>query len=572
MMTSSPENPVIDSRFSCHDGGIWFDSGNGEPRRIADEFQVKGYAYDASGEPYYILQHQGNSFALPWTELGERGGWRIMRRYIRRLPTNKRYQERLVEYLQTQPLDERWVLTDTAGWQGEAYILPNGEIIGAKEKTLFQRMPANPEVFSPSGTLHDWQKAIGQYLAGNSRLCLFVGAAFAAPLLRWFGIDGGILHIYGDSSKGKSTAQQVALSVWGHGKDAGHSWNATGHALTNAAAARNDGLLSLDEIGEDTQNAVQTCAYTIANGRARLQGSKDGGNRPELRFRVFAISSGEHSLATHLGKQGREIMAGQLVRFPSIPHTLEEKHHFDSFRTFADHLKEASIATYGAAGRVFIEKLCKGSAEEKEAVKKLYIAFLQELNKTYPMTAQQNRTARLFAACGAGLMLASQWAISGITVEQARQGVLCSFADWYDNQPKGNIEEIRIREHAENWMQQHAQSYRFSQWQDNQTHPDHAGYHRYSLQELETINRRQGRGLKPEAYNDLQEYWIIPAVFEREICNSYEPSRVCEALHTIGWLKRYNSDSVQRWKHQRYGKGWYYVFQGMQPNVLSQPD
>ncbi|WP_143143316.1 DUF927 domain-containing protein, partial [Suttonella ornithocola] len=365
--------------------------------------------------------------------------------------------------------------------------------------TLFKRIPAHPEVFSPSGTLSEWQSAIGQYLAGNSRLCLFAGAAFAAPLLRWFGIDGGILHVYGDSSKGKSTAQQVALSIWGHGKDAGHSWNATGHALTNAAAARNDGLLSLDEIGEDTQNAVQTCAYTIANGRARLQGAKDGGNRPELRFRVLAISNGEHSLATHLGKQGRDIMAGQLVRFPSIPHALEEKHRFDSFRDFADHLKEASIAAYGVAGRVFIEKLCKmDSAKEKERAKTLYTAFLKQLNDSFPMTAQQNRTARLFAACGAGLMLASELAISGITAEQARQGVLRCFADWYENQPQGNIEETRIREHAENWMQQHAQSYRFSQWSDNETRPDHAGYQRYSVQELETINHRQGKRQKPK--------------------------------------------------------------------------
>lgn len=347
----------MDKRFSCRDGGLWFDGGNGEPQRLSDAFDVAGYAYDGAGEPHYVLLHQGKYFAVPWADVGERNGWRIMRRYIRRIPTARRNQERLAEYLQTQPIIEQWRLTDTAGWHGNAYILPNGDILGERHRTLFERSSPHPEAFQPSGNLQDWQTHIGQYLAGNSRLCLMVGAAFAAPLLHLFAIDGGILHLYGESSSGKSTAQRVGLSVWGHGKNAGHSWNATGHALTNAAAARNDGLLSLDEIGEDTQNAVQTCAYTIANGRARLQGAKEGGNRPELRFRVFAISSGETTLATHLGKQGRHIMAGQLVRCPSIPHTLEDHHSFPNFKTFTEHLNSAVIDAYGSAGRVFIENM-----------------------------------------------------------------------------------------------------------------------------------------------------------------------------------------------------------------------
>ena len=46
--------------------------------------------------------------------------------------------------------------------------------------------------------------------------------------------------------------------------------------------------------------------------------TKDGGNRPDIRFRVLCTSTGELSPESHLQKFDREIMAGQLVRCPSL--------------------------------------------------------------------------------------------------------------------------------------------------------------------------------------------------------------------------------------------------------------
>lgn len=538
------------SRFSCRNGGLWFDDGNGEPQRLSDAFAVAGVARDDSGNPHYILDHNGQHFALPWEDVGERSGWRIMRRYVRRMPTNKRSQERLAEYLQTCDISAQWRLTDTAGWHGNSYILPNGECLGGDARIFFQQPAPRYNDFAAHGTLDDWRRQIGRYLAGNSRLCLLVGAAFAAPLLKLFNIEGGILHLYGKSSGGKSTAQRVALSVWGHGRDAGHSWNATGLALTNAAASRNDGLLSLDEIGEDSRLAVETCAYAIANGRARLQGAKEGGNRPELRFRVLAISSGEMSLPAHFSKNGREMMAGQMVRCPSIPHLLEQHHDFPDFRSFAEHLNHAAITVYGSAGRAFITQLTSDYPENVKAAQKAFETVLGELHASHTMTAQHARSARLFAVCAAGLMLASDWNISGIDRESARRGVVQCFADWYENQPREDYEDEQIRRLLEYFMQRHADSPRFAYWDSRHTAPDHAGYCRYSAQEL---------GRFPD---DQQEYWIIPPVFEDEIYSGRDIRKVCEILLAIGWLQPGDGRHVKR---KRWGHGRFYVVRGACP-------
>ena len=158
-------------RFACSHGGLWFDDGNGEPQRISDAFAVAGVARDDSGNPHYILDHNGQHFALPWEDVGERSSWRIMRRYVRRMPTSKRSQERLAEYLQTCDISAQWRLTDTAGWHGNSYILPNGECLGCDARIFFQQPAPRYNDFAAHGTLDDWHAQIGRYLAGNSRLC-----------------------------------------------------------------------------------------------------------------------------------------------------------------------------------------------------------------------------------------------------------------------------------------------------------------------------------------------------------------------------------------------------------------
>ena len=78
--------------------------------------------------------------------------------------------------------------------------------------------------YAEAGTLADWQRELGRYLAGNSRLCLAGGAALAAPLVCLLGMESGGFHLFGDSRDGKSTAARLALSVWGNPSTLMVSW------------------------------------------------------------------------------------------------------------------------------------------------------------------------------------------------------------------------------------------------------------------------------------------------------------------------------------------------------------
>lgn len=78
------------------------------------------------------------------------------------------------------------------------------------------------------------------------------------PLLKPCQEQSGGFHLYGVTTGGKTTAAQVAASVWGCGADPQEGpevtsirkWYATGNALEGVAEVHNDTLLTLDEIGE----------------------------------------------------------------------------------------------------------------------------------------------------------------------------------------------------------------------------------------------------------------------------------------------------------------------------------
>lgn len=68
------------------------------------------------------------------------------------------------------------------------------------------------------------------------RVAFAVSLAFAAPLLRLVGMDGGGYHLKGESTDGKTTTMKAATSVCG-GPDYWQTWRATGNALEDAPAA-----------------------------------------------------------------------------------------------------------------------------------------------------------------------------------------------------------------------------------------------------------------------------------------------------------------------------------------------
>ena len=71
------------------------------------------------------------------------------------------------------------------------------------------------------GEFEKWIEGACRFGVGNTRLTFCANAAFAGPLLVTMGQAGANLNLLGESSRGKTTAQQFGGSVWGNGKNTG---------------------------------------------------------------------------------------------------------------------------------------------------------------------------------------------------------------------------------------------------------------------------------------------------------------------------------------------------------------
>ena len=528
------------------------------PVWLSDPIRLIGRGTDGTGSHYRIIEWKdrltgaAKQAAVPAAEIGSVQGWQRLQSYGLTILSGRAKRERLADYLQTEGENTHYAVTARAGWHGTAYILPSGEVIRPDNaeagRVIYNGDTSQAPAYEAAGTAQEWNAEIGQYLTGNSRLCLAVGTALAAPLIGLLNMEAGGFHLFGDSRDGKSTAARIALSVWGNPAALMQTWTGTAHGFTNLANARNDGLLVLDEIGQANPRQVSQTAYAVINGISKVQGAKEGGNRESTRWKTLLFSTGEKPLDAFIRRHGEDWNAGQAARLPSIPSNAEQGlgiydrlHGFPNGAALSEHLTAAAAEQHGTIGRAFIAALQNNPAALQTA-KERQNTFMQ----TLPELNGQARTVALrFALAAAALETAAAHGLITVPAGAAMTAVRQCFDVWHARAGKGKYEDETIIAQAEAFMSIHAHGMRFSDWSDHHTNHEHAGY-------------------RKQAGEDT-EYWINPPTFEIEICGSYDKAKTCEVLHAVGWLLKAENG---RWQHQRKRNGTksrYYVLKNEAP-------
>lgn len=273
-------------------------------------------------------------------------------------------RKKLVAYLASVGVPARARSVERVGWQGQAFVLPDqsfGESTSGERVYLALDLE---HAFRVQGTLPEWQREVGQHAQGNSRLTFALSCAFAAPLLGRLGMESGGFHLYGQSSKGKTTCVEAAGSVWG-GPVYRETWRATCNGLEAIAMSHCDCLLILDEQGQALPKEAGEVAYLLANGVDKARARKTLEARARRRWQTFFLSTGEITLSDRMREDGRAPKSGQDVRMVDIPvlpegldQVFERWEGFESSKALADHLRLATRRQYGTAARAFLERLC----------------------------------------------------------------------------------------------------------------------------------------------------------------------------------------------------------------------
>jgi len=368
----------------------------------------------------------------------------------------------LLEYLGLFNQGKRMRSTSQTGWVPARdncliYVLP-GKIISRAETEgiIFQ-----PERHSPSalslhgrGTLDEWKYKIAAPCADNPILLLSELIGFASPLLKFADMDSCGFHIHGSSSQGKTTALQVAASVWGNGGDPGSSpdsyiqrWNSTANALEALAAAHNDNLLALDEMGTCDAHDFGNVVYNLAGGKGRNRLSKDASLQASRQWRSMFLSSGEISVQQKIAEGGKTVKGGQVNRMIDIPvvNSIIHETRGQTPQRFADDLKRAAGECYGVAGPAFIQKLVTENADAnvlRHMVRQRLDECTEALLPKTKISQVQHRVIRRFALVLLAGYLAVEYGILPCSKAQIEHAVKTSLNAWLQSSVSESVRGV----------------------------------------------------------------------------------------------------------------------------------
>ncbi|MGA8120385.1 DUF927 domain-containing protein [Rouxiella badensis] len=467
-----------------------------------------------------VGEQSSHTAAIPLADIGEREGWRILKSGGVNITTKPAMRATLADWLQRSGSREIWRVAQATGWQRGAYIMPDGEIIGTPDMpVLFNGRSSAAAGYTNKGSVESWRNSVARLVGGNYSMMTGIGAALAAPLIGLTGADGFGIHFYEQSSAGKTTTANVASSLYGNPDMLRLTWYGTALGLANEAAAHNDALMPLDEVGQGADpRSVAQSAYALFNGVGKLQGAKEGGNRDLKRWRTVAISTGEMDLETFIASSGQKIKAGQLVRLLNIPLSKAMRfHEYKNGKEHADALKDAFQNNHGTAGREWIKYLADHQQQAIETVREAENRWRSLIPADYG--EQVHRVGARFAVLEAALILGK--VITGWDEQTCRDAVQHSYNAWVREFGTGNKEHRQIIEQCEAFLNAYGLS-RYAPIPYDPTSlpiPNLAGY--------------RARGAHDA---DMMTFYTFPAAFENDIAKGFNAKQFADALKQAGML------------------------------------
>lgn len=509
-------------------------------KACAGHFRVIGRGIEAQGKGVRIAEIKdpatGGLFKLLLRncDVNSRDFWSSLQGWEIGPAVNKVGREALVEYiLNTHLFDDEgidlgelpfWDVVTQPGWYEGNFILPTGEVIsptGTDAVKFITAMPHSPthahcEIM---GTIESWEKSVGAKIPGNDMLVVGLAAHLSGPLLKVLNARPFTVHLYAQSSKGKTLASQVGASIYGSPAEQEariYSWNQTMNYLLAMARINNDMAVVFDELHTVTDKQLMQGIYSLGNGVGRGQCNADGTPKEQVGFTCCGVSTGETDFPTHVRHiLGIDVPAGALVRTPNIPHTgLQNLHGFRDAATFAQQLTTDAMNNHGAVGRKWIQQL----VDDQETPRQLFIEVRHRwAKKLEGKLGQVSRVARHFQVMETALLMFREHI--SMTEEEVQQSIDRLFALWLEDfTPDTGYtrEETVLLENLDAFL---AQSTRFG------------------IDRLEKPLVHTGGELYGYVSRDGKAYYGLPDKVKAKVFGNMKTTVACEFLHRIGRLE-----------------------------------
>lgn len=210
------------------------------------------------------------------------------------------------------------------------------------------------------GNRDTWFGMVRSIIRDSVEIMFVIALAFSAIILGVLkgkvDIDNLIIHLRGDSSSGKTTMLNLAISVYGNPDEKApdgliSSWNGTKNAIPRRLMSEGDGLggmlFGMDEFSMIREKNISDLMYTIASGIERERLTRSAETQPRMTGTYIVLSTGEASI---LSKTNGNIgLAMRILEMDSHIWTKDSKQ--------SEYIKQTVKANYGFAAEEFGLKL-----------------------------------------------------------------------------------------------------------------------------------------------------------------------------------------------------------------------
>ena len=369
-------------------------------------------------------------------------------------PNDRAGRLALADFISQSDAPDIIEITHRPGWIGDSFALPQGVISPPdKPRRIKIDMGDKKHFFAKAGQAEDW-RALAGLVERSSRAAFALSVAFAAVLLKPMGESGGGFHLYGRSSRSKTTFLVLGGSVFGGGGIDGpvQSWLRTGNSAEATAAEHNDCLIALDELGVSNPDLAADLYYMLANGHGKGRATVVGSARQSVQWRVMTLSSGETSSVVHMRSTARgankRYTGGVAVRMVDIPIEVAEDQSFEDIgcfeneRAMAEHIGREARRVYGHAAPEFITHLVSDLDAHIKAAEDIKTRFIEAVTEQAD-DPQVKRVAGRFGVVAAAGELAVRFGVLPWRAEAAFNAAVICFSAWKDARGTSQSEEER---------------------------------------------------------------------------------------------------------------------------------
>lgn len=229
------------------------------------------------------------------------------------------------------------------------------------------------KLYEPRGELDQWKK-VAKFVAdqNNPALTAVLAASFGAPLLKFVGIQGGILSLVSTASGvGKSSVLKLSQAVWGSPVHAMNSVDDTPKSVAKKLGFLNNLPAYWDELrGKQTVDGFCTLAFQITQGREKSRLDSSANLRDVQTWETMLVVASNESIFEAMARRTTGSDAGMVRTFEI---EMKETPQTDKSSAEVTLLFEGLSQHYGHAGRTYAQYLATHVDEVNKMVKDTYL-------------------------------------------------------------------------------------------------------------------------------------------------------------------------------------------------------